>query len=864
MTVTNGNLSPEKATTEYSTDSAGPNRAKVDKVQDSKSWAAEALTSYLFALRRGGEPVRLDLQSRNSFLDRYARRLKEGTAIKWLKFHTSYAFAYGLNQDELPVAPGPLEEEERAGIPVGGDVGKVVRRVLARARTGNWAARRTCYDILMSKLGMPVVPESFVEQTFRDHQKVLTEPREVSMLPDKAHVHAVVKEKIDEICRTLFHGERFGPSVGGPTLREQDLIPSMRASFSTTLGDGGAFGSLIRKHLHADYFPRADELLGMVETAPGRVREVRWLDFSYLVESFQRSVDRTWMERLTDRLDATPCAILEPLKVRVITKGQDEEYYRALELQKHMHGVMRRHPVFKYIGQPATNEDFLEAFGTKDDLLEDQFYVSGDYKAATDNLDPSLSAYAWERICWYTQYFRPPTSLAEAEAGPDCVHYRPFTVRLTDTPYYQLGLKCLTQHRLHYKFGTFDQCWGQLMGSPVSFPILCLVNAAATLASQGWKFSRVLPLRINGDDVGFITNSSGYSSWKAVTRDCGLEFSVGKNYTSRDFLIMNSELRRPPKKGCLVCRRSSLGMVGFPEDYEERLTFHALSLGTGRVWDYDVLVPHEADYHEELLEEKVQDPWHLEGFLNQALLTRKIKKGTEAGNRQDVYWWDLSSRAEEVVRGLKPETRDSVLSMFYRRHRDVISEMPRSANLFFAKSLGGAGCPMPANYEFDQDLEIYDEQLQLAAVLACTPKHRMSRPAFSRPLKGTLGTVIRDVRRASDSLIPSVIRPRPRIRNQGTHLIGGGLFLGSILRSFVADDSLLKGKLGGEEGSVYSEPVHKRTVQRGNKEYRAWASRHHTEKLSPMDPERAMVFEENLVYFSYIEVAEQRCSVRVL
>jgi hypothetical protein len=715
----------------------------------------------------------------------------------------------------------------------------------------------------MSKFGMPIVPESFVAQAYTDHQKVLCDPRSEDNLPDKAHVLAVVREKIDEICRILFHGTQFGPSVGGSAVREQDLIPSMRASYDATLGDGGAFGALLRKHLHAAYYPQADELWGMVESAPGRVREVRWIDPTYLVESFQSSIDRTWLGRISDRLDATPCAIIEPLKVRMITKGGEEEYYRALELQRHMHGTMRRHPVFRYIGGPATNEDFLEAFGTKDDLKEAQFYVSGDYKAATDNLDPRLSEYAWERICWHSTYVRAPVSFNDG-IGICAEECRPFTQRLIDTPYYQLGLKCLTQHRLHYKSGTYDQCWGQLMGSPMSFPILCLVNAAATLASQGWSFGSKLPLRINGDDIGFITDLEGYTRWKAVTRDCGLEFSIGKNYTSREFLLMNSELRRPPKKGAMTLKRSSLGMVGFPEPYDERIHFETCNLRTGERQDHVALVPHEADYHEEFLEEQVQAPWRLEGFLNQSLLFRKIRKGTEAGNRQDVYWWELADRAEGVVRGLKPETRDIVLARFYGEHKDVISEMPRQAGLFFSKSLGGAGCPMPRQFSFDQDLDSIEEQLRLAAVLACTPKDRISRPTFLRPLGGTLGTVIRDVRRASDSLIPPVARKKPWVGGQGSHLLGGGLFLGSLLKVFTAEDSLLSGKLGGEESSVYSENVHKRNVRRGNKVYTDWASRHHTDKLEPMDPGKAMEFEETLELYSFIEVARSPTSCRVL
>jgi len=47
-------------------------------------------------------------------------------------------------------------------------------------------------------------------------------------------------------------------------------------------------------------------------------------------------------------------------------------------------------------------------------------------------------------------------------------------------------------------------------------------------------------MRINGDDVLFPANSSEYRKWKRATRSVGLEFSLGKNYYSRDLALVNS------------------------------------------------------------------------------------------------------------------------------------------------------------------------------------------------------------------------------------------------------------------------------------------------------------------------------------
>jgi hypothetical protein len=45
---------------------------------------------------------------------------------------------------------------------------------------------------------------------------------------------------------------------------------------------------------------------------------------------------------------------------------------------------------------------------------------------------------------------------------------------------------------------------------------------------------------INGDDVAFPTNAEGYQLWKKITALGGLIFSQGKNFTSTEFLIINS------------------------------------------------------------------------------------------------------------------------------------------------------------------------------------------------------------------------------------------------------------------------------------------------------------------------------------
>jgi len=48
---------------------------------------------------------------------------------------------------------------------------------------------------------------------------------------------------------------------------------------------------------------------------------------------------------------------------------------------------------------------------------------------------------------------------------------------------------------------------------------------------------------VNGDDILFWSyNKDHYETWKEVTKQCGLKFSLGKNYSHRNVAIINSQL----------------------------------------------------------------------------------------------------------------------------------------------------------------------------------------------------------------------------------------------------------------------------------------------------------------------------------
>jgi hypothetical protein len=158
--------------------------------------------------------------------------------------------------------------------------------------------------------------------------------------------------------------------------------------------------------------------------------------------------------------------------VRVVTIAEAEPYQKVLPIQKWLWRKITEHRVFKYVGQPIGQEWAEELDlngGPVAQLLRDGGrFVSGDFSAATDNLDPALTEYAWECIC--------ECASVEDEHG---------VLPLSLSPFAGLVKKALTGHCLDYGGPVImDQTWGQLMGSPVSFPLLNIINAATTAVSM--------------------------------------------------------------------------------------------------------------------------------------------------------------------------------------------------------------------------------------------------------------------------------------------------------------------------------------------------------------------------------------------
>jgi len=227
---------------------------------------------------------------------------------------------------------------------------------------------------------------------------------------------------------------------------------------------------------------------------------------------------------LSKPLDCTIQAVLEPNKVRVISKGNALPYYTCKPLQKALHGCMKQLAPFRLIGRPFLADDLIPL--QENANLEDNWF-SVDYSAATDGLSWRYSG----KILEFLIKDLPVEDRERAMAvlGPHALHYPVKGGRGG------IVLRGVMQN-------------GQLMGSILSFPILCLANFGVyCLATQerhywdDWSFEdRINHVLINGDDMVYADHPDAWANLVDIASKVGLEMSVGKAYVHHEYANINS------------------------------------------------------------------------------------------------------------------------------------------------------------------------------------------------------------------------------------------------------------------------------------------------------------------------------------
>jgi len=208
---------------------------------------------------------------------------------------------------------------------------------------------------------------------------------------------------------------------------------------------------------------------------------------------------------VTSPIDArvVASAVLTSGKWRVITLS-DPCLSRLLPLHQTIYDRLTKEKwLLRGDAIPSAFSDFSR--------LEGEVVVSGDYEGATDNLNIFVTELVLRRLMLTATHV--PTRVREEAMA---------SLRLSF---------CDKQGRL-----LGQQSRGQLMGSPLSFPLLCLIN----YLTFKYAVRREVPVRINGDDIVFRCRPDEADRWFECVSASGLVVSKGKTLVHRRLLSLNS------------------------------------------------------------------------------------------------------------------------------------------------------------------------------------------------------------------------------------------------------------------------------------------------------------------------------------
>lgn len=204
-------------------------------------------------------------------------------------------------------------------------------------------------------------------------------------------------------------------------------------------------------------------------------------------------------------------AIPEPLKVRMITKG-DPLTWALKPLQKALFKSLEIFPCMK----PCFNPEYFDELKEIHSNYPCDQWVSGDYSSATDNLHQDIMTTILELLC-EKLIDHPIINYIRWDMANHIVKYPEWT-----------GIKDIIQTN------------GQLMGSLLSFPILCIANACTLKLDSGSLFD--IKGLIHGDDLAFKCSQKEYEEWKDNASKIGFDLSIGKNYISNNFVSIDSQV----------------------------------------------------------------------------------------------------------------------------------------------------------------------------------------------------------------------------------------------------------------------------------------------------------------------------------
>jgi len=535
--------------------------------------------------------------------------------IKFLKYKFSAFMSFYLD-NEIP--DKPFKHPDNPNQLAGSTLGRFIRMVLKGPRSYEFRV-----GILMLKKGLPKPGKSFLEAAIEKTKEVLT-----TRHPVPESVYSTRQRVFYEAGRTV--REVFTRKITDRDLKKP-YVPSIRANYTDSRSEFGTFGTLRDMGVLVD----VDTPEKVYKHALVRDEEERIADGPvFLVNpKFKEGVSRMYeniydtvrVQAQDEKANVTLVALPEALKVRVISKGPALTYFVLKPVQKFLHKIMRKFRVFSLIGKTVDTSDLLRCFtGTSGK------FHSLDYESATDLLDPEFSARIVDEIC-------------------DSVGM-PSDIR-------SLFHKALTGHAIE----GVPQLWGQLMGSIVSFIVLCIANFSvvrhALEITNKVRYSvEDCPALVNGDD-GLVRAADEFLPiWKSIAASIGLKPSIGKVYTHETYCNINSASFLCTEKANVQIPETNLSF--------ERIPFVNMGLVNGN--------------------------------------TRSGKKDMRAVFDPEDNDWSMGARHHELMRSCPAGLELSVHELYLSKNKEILRNL-HYIPWYLPESMGGVGLKPLIRYEFPEE-----------------------------------------------------------------------------------------------------------------------------------------------------------------
>ncbi len=449
-------------------------------------------------------------------------------AFDFVKFHTSSWFQKavgdlcGPGQIHLPV-PNKLPPSISSQPLFKGTLNRLVKRFIARSREGNLRARSVILSFHLTKLGCPELHSLKLLKSAKDHQVLY------STTPPPLSENS--KEAILTSVSEVLSGDL-------PPLSK--CMPSRSACVENSRAHGGAFSFLDEK---LKFIPSTSDFESTVSKI-GLLPALHQLEQNMKSVSFEWAIQEQFLRHQQSPVPPSVSKmqiIPEPGKFRVITAGSAELGVLAQPLQGSLLSAWSR------TSYSTMSSDWIAKYiSDLEDLPPHFLLFSGDYDAATDRLNLNSSTLALGEV------MRRYNILTDFSIGIGKmrVDYPIDSLRqIAESSPEGIRQECL--EIVNSLQSSILQCNGQLMGHPLSFPLLCMINLA------GFNLAMLLcieegsisesdaviirrTLRINGDDIGFAAPEAFVRKFEYTSSLVGFKLTLGKSYVSPSFLMINN------------------------------------------------------------------------------------------------------------------------------------------------------------------------------------------------------------------------------------------------------------------------------------------------------------------------------------